>query len=109
MVYRNGKEHDEDANSGPHDFEKLDPLPLHLFLSPLHPHVLHPSPGHVSLTHRLLLLHMNLLHTRWRLEHQRLILVLLELLALCPWVHLGIRLRLVGIAIHIVLDHNVLF
>ena len=43
MIDRQREEHDEYANSTPHDLEEPDAFSLHLLLASLHAHVLQPS------------------------------------------------------------------
>ena len=73
MVYRQREEHNEDTNSGPHYFEKLDALSLHLFMSSLHAQVLESSALHIHFT-------VTDRHIAW---------LPAQLLVALPWHHLG--------------------
>lgn len=102
------KEHDEDTNAWPHNFEKLDPLSLHRFMPSLHSQVLKSRPLNILFTLRSTLWHETLLpHTQHPTLHSRLIhhwLLILLLLRLSTWIDCIILTRITELVV--VGQHN---
>lgn len=110
------KEHDEDTNAWPHNFEKLDSFSLHCFMPSLHSQVLKSSPLLIHFTLLSSLWHETLLtHTQHTTLHSRLVnhwLLILLLLRLWTWVN-GIILTWITVFVvvsqHIIANSFFLF